>query len=222
MLFRHHIFLILPLFLLSCLNERPTRFDHTTPEPPREYEDPYKGEDRHIWQKPDFVISKIGALRNKTVADIGAGSGFFAFRFLRNNARVIGIDIDPEMIKIMNAEKSFYPDSLQGKFETRLAKPDDPLLKDEEVDYVFLSNTYPYIENRIQYFSALKNKLKTGGRIMIVDFKKKSTPIGPPLSDRIPMGDVETELTAAGYRILTSDDQSLDFQYIIIAEKESS
>lgn len=202
--------------LTGCIHDRPTRFDHTTPELGTD-DLRYRGEDRHIWQKPDYVISKLGPLKGRTVADLGAGSGYFAFRFLKQGARVIAIDIDSKMIELMNSEVAFLPDSLQRNFEVRLAQPTDPGLTESEIDYLFLSNTYPYIEDRVTYFSNLRKAFNPGGKVMIVDFKKKHTPIGPPQSDRLAIGDVEAELIEAGYSIDRSDDTSLSFQYIITA-----
>lgn len=209
--------ILLGVLLVSCLNERPTRFDHTTPEIEPKEDSNYQGEDRHIWQRPDYVISRFGDLTGKTVADLGAGSGYFSYRFLKRGAEVIAIDIDSKMINFMREEISFYPDTLQERFEARLATPNDPMLKSEEIDYLFVSNTYPYIQNRVSYFTDLKEAFKTGGKLIIVDFKKKHTPIGPPQQDRLPLGIVEEELIKAGYAIEKSDDTSLSFQYIIIA-----
>jgi ubiquinone/menaquinone biosynthesis C-methylase UbiE len=209
--------MIAMVWLGSCLNDRPTRFDHTTPEVPVEVTSPYHGEDRHIWQKPDFIVSKFGSIRGKTVADLGAGSGYFAFRFLKNGANVIAIDIDQRMIDLMESEVNFFPDSLSDNFSARLATANNPGIEQEEIDFLFVANTYTFLENRVQYFSELKAGFKPEGKLLIVDFKKKHTPIGPPQEDRVALGDVEAELIKAGYRIIDSDDSSLSFQYVILA-----
>lgn len=213
--------LLLP-FVIGCLNDKPTRFDHTTPEVKTSDTIVYKGEDRHIWQRPDFVISKLGSLEGKTIADLGAGSGYFTFRFLKSGADVIALDIDSKMIELMNSEVNFLPDSLRDHFEARLAKVDDPNLEESEIDFLFISNTYPYIEDRVNYFKNILTSFREGGKMMIVDFKKKHTPIGPPQSARMALGDIEQELIEAGYSIINSDDQSLTYQYIIIASPNSN
>ena len=40
----------------------------------------WESRDRLVWQKPEMVIKRLGDLSLKTVADLGAGTGFFAFR----------------------------------------------------------------------------------------------------------------------------------------------
>jgi len=104
--------------------------------------------DRNIWQKPEMVISMLGDLNGKTVADIGAGSGYFAFRLTPKAEKVIGIDIDPGFISFLDSMKVRLPESYRNRFESRLAKPDDPMLGPGEADAVIIVNTYAYIDNR--------------------------------------------------------------------------
>jgi predicted RNA methylase len=59
-----------------------------------------------IWQKPDLVIQQLGDVNGKTVADLGAGTGYFSRRIAYKGARVIAIDIDPQAIQWMQEQKS--------------------------------------------------------------------------------------------------------------------
>ncbi|NJO92951.1 MAG: hypothetical protein HC831_31295 [Chloroflexia bacterium] len=43
--------------------------------------------EREKWQKPDLVIDKLGDLSNKTIGDIGAGTGYFSFRLAKKQKR---------------------------------------------------------------------------------------------------------------------------------------
>lgn len=179
--------------------------------------DYYDTQSRVIWQKPDIVIDLLGNLRGKTVADIGAGTGFFAFRLASNGAKVIAIDIDPRAIEWIEAEQRRYPVDVQALLETRLAATNNPNLKPDEVDVVLMVNTYIYLEDRIAYFRNLRQGLKKDARLIIIDFKEIETPIGPKVEDRISLSQVQSELTEAGYSIAATDDQSLEYQYIITA-----
>jgi ubiquinone/menaquinone biosynthesis C-methylase UbiE len=176
--------------------------------------------DRNNWQKPRKVIERLGVLTDKVVADIGAGSGYFSFQILPNAGKVIAIDIDQNALAQIDTLAKLLPPKLQAKLETRLVGFDDPKLGEEEVDIVFLSNTYSYIENKIDYLKTVYKGVKPKGRIYIVDFKMKKLPqIFPNAEERIPLFEVEKHLVAAGFRHVFSDDQTLDYQYIVIAEK---
>jgi 2-polyprenyl-3-methyl-5-hydroxy-6-metoxy-1,4-benzoquinol methylase len=179
----------------------------------------YESADRVIWQKPDLVIQQLGDVNGKVVADLGAGTGYFSRRIAYKGATVIAIDIDPKAIQWMQEQKARFPIELQDRLIIRLAQPNDPKLKKNEVDMVLLVNTYSYIADRIHYFSKLKETIHPGGHMIIIDFKKKETPFGPPISERLDVADVEKELREAGYSILKVDEESLDYQYIIKAQR---
>ena len=179
--------------------------------------DYYQSPSRVIWQKPDLVLSLLGNLRGKTVADIGAGTGFFAFRIANQGAKVIAIDIDPRAIAWMNSEKQRYPADIQALLETRLGQPDDPGLSTQEADLILMVNTYIYLTDRVRYFRNLRKGLKPTAEMVIIDFKDQDTPIGPALEERIGMQQVQMELTEAGYSITTVDSTSLEYQYILKA-----
>lgn len=179
----------------------------------------YENKDRGIWQKPNMVISLLGNLEDKTVADIGAGTGYFTFRMVPKAKKVIGIDIDERFISFLDSMKVRLPETYQKRFEARLAKPDDPLLRPEEADAVVIVNTYGYIQNRVQYLNTLIKGISPGGRLLIIDFKKNNIPVGPPDEFKVALSQVERELQAAGFAIEKIDKDALDFQYIVIASK---
>jgi SAM-dependent methyltransferase len=179
----------------------------------------YESADRVIWQKPDLVIQELGDVDGKVVADIGAGTGYFSRRIAYKGAKVIAIDIDPKAIQWMEEQKARFPIELQDRLVIRQAEPNDPKLKAQEVDLVLLVNTYSYISNRVPYFTKLKEAIRPGGDVIIIDFKKKETPFGPAIEERVDVADVEKELKEAGYTLLKIDQESLEYQYIIKARR---
>jgi SAM-dependent methyltransferase len=177
----------------------------------------FENKDRGIWQKPNMVISLLGDLENKTVADIGAGTGYFTFRIVPKAKKVIGIDIDQRFITFLDSMKVRLPEAYRSRFEARLAKPDDPLLKPGEADAVVIVNTYGYIENRSAYLRTLVKGISPGGRVLIIDFKKYNLPVGPSDEFKVALNQVEKELLSAGFKIEKIDRDALDYQYIVIA-----
>jgi 2-polyprenyl-3-methyl-5-hydroxy-6-metoxy-1,4-benzoquinol methylase len=173
--------------------------------------------DRVIWQKPDIVLQKLGNIEGKTIADIGAGSGYFSFRMVNKAEKVIAIDIDKRFISFMDSISTQLPPVVESHFETRLATPTDPKLYTAEVDAVIVVNTYSYLTNRVTYLKTLINGMKHDAKILIIDYKKKNTTIGPPTEERVAMDEVEKELLQAGFRNINTDDTSLDYQYIVTA-----
>jgi SAM-dependent methyltransferase len=180
----------------------------------------YESKDRLIWQKPDMVINRLGDLSTQTVVDLGAGTGFFAFRMIPKAKKVIALDIDQRFISYMDSNKMELPAEMRNRFETRLVDTNNPKLKPNEANAVIIVNTYMYIENRVEYMKLLRSGIAKNGKVLIVDYKEKNIPVGPPTNIKVPLSIVEKELKQAGFKKIVSDDTSLDYQYIITAVNE--
>lgn len=180
-----------------------------------------ENKDRLIWQKPETVVALIGDMEGKTVADIGAGTGYFTFRLALKASKVLAIDIVPDYLEILNNLKEKLPIEIQNKIETRLANENDPLLKSKEVDIIVIINTFSVISDKLNYLKTAKKGLKNNGKIFIVDFKSKNIPIdAPEIKDRLPINELENYLDKAGFSNIVTDDTTLDYQYVVIAENK--
>lgn len=223
----------LGILILAACNNNPAPTDQpgNTPAAPADtaqsqqpdtegVSEDYENTNRVIWQKPDLVLNLLGNLKGKTVADIGAGTGFFTLRLVQKADKVIAIDVDPRFTSYLDSVKVLeLPEHLQGRLETRLAAPNNPKLGAEEVDVVVIVNTFMYLPNQVEYLRTLKKGLKPGGKLLIIDFKKKRTPVGPPVNIRTDLYTAEEALYQAGFRNITANDTTLDYQYILTALK---
>jgi 2-polyprenyl-3-methyl-5-hydroxy-6-metoxy-1,4-benzoquinol methylase len=176
------------------------------------FEDPARAQ----WQKPDEVIASLGPLDGKTVADIGAGTGYFTFPIAKKAAKVLAIDIDQRFLDYIEQKKRTQ--KVGANVETRITAPDSPGLKPGEADVVLIVDTFHHIENRVEYLKKLKGTLNKGGVLVIVDFKKEKTPPGPPVELRLAQESVESELKSAGFTVVSTDRALLPYQYIIKAK----
>jgi cyclopropane fatty-acyl-phospholipid synthase-like methyltransferase len=152
--------------------------------------------ERDRWQKPHEVIMALKLAPDAKVADIGAGTGYFAARLahMAPNGRIYAVDLEPDMVKYL-AERA-KREGLNNLVAVQ-AKPDSAALP-EKVDRVLLVDTYHHIGDRIVYFKRLQDSLKPGGEVAIIDFTAES-PIGPPESERISAWKVSEEMRLAGY-----------------------
>jgi 2-polyprenyl-3-methyl-5-hydroxy-6-metoxy-1,4-benzoquinol methylase len=180
---------------------------HHPPRSADEYarvlEDPARDE----WQKPEEVVKALALGSEESVADIGAGSGYFARRFAKHAAKVFAVDIDAKLLEL---SAKGAPSNLT----TILSTHDDPKLPPASVDTVFICDVLHHIENRASYYPKLATALKPGGRVVIVDFYKKPLPVGPPPSMKLEEEQVIRELTQAGFR-LKRKHSFLPYQYFL-------
>jgi ubiquinone/menaquinone biosynthesis C-methylase UbiE len=149
------------------------------------------------------VVAALALPADAKIADVGAGTGYFAVRLARQapQGKVYGVDIEPDMIRHMEerAEKEGL-----GNLVAVLGAADDPRIP-EPVDLVLVVDTYHHIADRAAYFEQLAASLRPGGRLAIIDFTLES-PMGPPVEHRIPAEQVIAELGEAGYQLARRHD----------------
>lgn len=180
----------------------------------------FESKDRDAWQKPDEVVAAIAPKAGQMVADIGAGSGYFARRFaalVGPTGAVYGIDIEPGMLAAMRK------DARERKLDQIipiLADVDDPNIPPGGVDLIFICDTIHHIPDRVAYYHKLAAALRTGGRLVIVDFKKIDAPVGPPIAHKLSAEQVTKELAEAGFSVTRTHDL-LEWQYILEAQPKA-
>lgn len=172
---------------------------------------------RAALQKPDEVVRLLELSEGMTVADIGAGTGYFESRLSRAvgpTGRVWAVEIAPELVAGMRRRFS------EENIEVRLANPNDPGLPPQSVDRMLMVDTWHHLENRPAYARTLRPVLKPTGRLVIVEYTLEA-PIGPPAGMRVSPEALQKELQAAGYttRLLP---ESLPNQYILSAAVSDS
>ena len=170
-------------------------------------EDPSRDE----WQKPHDVVMALNLKPTDTIADIGAGTGYFARRFAMHAGKVYAVDIDQKLLDIAAKDAP-------ANLKTVLAAPDDPRLPDGSVDVIFFCDVLHHIENRAAYYPKLAKALKPGGRIVVIEFYKKDMPIGPPPSMKLSDDEVIAEFRSAGFTLAKRLD-ILPYQYYLFFDK---
>ena len=173
--------------------------------------------ERDAWQKPHEVIQALGLAPDARVADLGAGTGYFSARLanMLPAGRVYAADVEPDMVRYLGERAK--REGLKNLVPVQSAHADPRL--PEKVDLVLLVDVYHHIEDRSRYFRALRESLRSGGRVAIVDFRLDA-PSGPPRSSRIPPDQVEAEMRAAGYA-LTAEHGFLPRQYYLVFQPAS-
>lgn len=169
---------------------------------------------RAAWQKPELMAGILGLKPGDTVADVGAGTGYFNKFFataVGEKGRVYAADIEPGLVAYMQerAAREATPAVIPV-----LVAPDNPLLPPSAVDVVFICNTWHHINDRLEYLRKLQRALKPAGRVVIVDFQKRELPVGPPVEHKLSRDEVVAELAEAGWALKAESDK-LPYQYAL-------
>ena len=195
-----------PILLLAAAAAQVPQ-QHHPPRSAQEYAHVLDNPTRDEWQKPHEVVAALEIKPTEVMADIGAGTGYFARRFAHHAAKVYAVDIEA---KLLEKAAAGAPAALQ----TILAAPDDPRLPEAGVDTVFFCNVLHHIDARPAYYQKLARALKPGGRIVMVDFHKRKLPVGPPEAMKLSEQEVIAEMEAAGFR-KTKSFEFLPHQYFL-------
>jgi precorrin-6B methylase 2 len=167
---------------------------------------PYTG-DLSIFDSPgrderlqiNRVMDILGISSGKTVADIGAGSGWFSVRAAQrvgDAGTVYAVDINPDAIRYI--ESRIRKENLHN-VKPVLGKPDDPLLP-SKVDAVLLLKTYHEVAQPITLLRNLKSSLAHEARVGVIDRNGNGENHG------VAREVVIREASEAGYRLLEQDD----------------
>ena len=198
--------------LLSPLGAQTPHTHHHSFDDAQKWAKIFDDPKRDAWQKPHDVIQALKLEPDAVVADIGAGTGYFALRFAHMvpRGRVYGVDTEQSMVQHLadRAKRAGLTNIVAVH-----ATPDDPRLP-EAADLIVFVDVYHHIENRTGYFAKIRKALRPGGRIAIIDFRLDS-PVGPPVSARIPAKRVTSEIERAGYR-LSQAHEFLPHQYFLV------
>lgn len=175
----------------------------------------FESPERDEYQQPEKVMTYLGDISGKKIMDIGAGSGYFSVKLAAKGANVIAADVSDEF---QEALKKRAEDNNLKNIELRKIPFDSPSLADNEVDMVLIVNTYHHIENRSGYFEKVKAGTKETGELVLIDFFKTETPVGPPVDHKISIDKVVSELKLAGYTQFEVNVDLLPYQYVIKAK----
>ena len=174
--------------------------------------------DRDTWQKPDQIMDALGIADGSTVADIGAGAGWFTIILARRvgpNGTVYAEDVQRQMLEAIRRRVS-----REGllNVQGRLGTSTDPRLPERAIDAILVVDMYSEVDvdDRVTFLRNLARALKPNGRIGIVNYKPGQGGPGPSPTEgvRVEITAVEADARAAGLRVIARE--NLPFQYLLV------
>ena len=170
---------------------------------------------RARWQRPDRLVHALALRPGQSVAEIGAGSGYFVRRLARAvgaHGRVYAVDAEPRMLTVL-VEK--LRRRRVGNVTPVLGLDGDPFLPERALDLILVVNTYHHFPGGPRYLRQLVRLLRPGGRIVNVDFHRRETPVGPPVERRVSRERFLADARRAGLR-LVREATFLPYQYFLV------
>lgn len=174
--------------------------------------------EREIEEMPETALDKIGIREGMTVADVGAGVGYFTVRLGRRvgpTGKVYAIDVQPEMLSIM---KQRAAKANLKNIVPVLGTESDPKLPPASTDLILLVDVYHEFSQPQKMLDQLRNSLKNDGRLVLLEYRKEDPHIPIRSEHKMSVAEAKAEVEAEGFRLekVLSD---LPRQHILIFRK---
>jgi ubiquinone/menaquinone biosynthesis C-methylase UbiE len=167
---------------------------------------------------PIDTLNKIGMKANDAICDIGAGSGIFTIPAARiTTNKVYALEISDEMLSIIK-EKA----NTEGINNIELVKVNDNNLnmEDGSIDIAIMVTVLHEIDQPTELLKEVKRILKDNGKIAVIEFHKRETPMGPPVEHRMYKEDVIKYLKAIDYIVQKDFDLGDNFNCLVFEKNK--
>lgn len=158
--------------------------------------------EREAQLHPKALLQSLGLQAGNHMADIGCGPGFFtvpAAEIVGPEGRVYAADVQSDMIAAIMTRVA---DLGLRQVEIRKTSESDVSLPEHSLHMILLAFMLHEMTQRSLYLHRLRRTLRSDGRIVILEWEKIPTELGPPLEDRLSPDELTADVRAAGYRVV--------------------
>ena len=166
-------------------------------------------------EQPQLAIDALGIKPGQTVADLGAGSGYYSFRvapLVGPTGKVLAIDIEPAMLEaiVQRAQREHI-----SNVATVRSSAQDPNLAAGSVDLLFMVDVYHELEYPYEMMTKVRAALKPGGRVALIEYRAEDPEVAIKPLHKMSERQVRREMQAAGFKHLQTV-RTLPLQHLIV------
>lgn len=174
-------------------------------------------DERNEEENTQLVIEKIQIPENGTIADIGAGTGYYSFKLAPKvpKGKVYAVEIQDEMIRLLNKKKLAIKDSVVEVIKGTVQSPNLPA---NSVDLAIMVDVYHELEFPQEMLQAIKKALKPNGKILLIEYRGEDPTVPIKELHKTTVAQLNKELEANGFKLYYRGD-FLPIQHYLIYEK---
>ena len=176
--------------------------------------------EREQKERTDLLLGLLALRPGDTVADIGAGTGYFSLpiaRLVGPTGRVLAVDIQPEMLTIIEER------ARAGKIANIvpiLATETDPMLPDNTVDLVLMVDAYHEFSFPREVMTRVVDALSEDGRIVLVEYREEDLAVPIKRLHKMSVAQAKREMAAVGLA-LDQLHKSLPWQHVMVFRRQT-
>ena len=174
---------------------------------------------RPSWLPPAQILTATGVRAGEIVADVGAGTGYFAVPMAQAvgaEGKVYAVDAQPEMLEWIRKKIE-----AMGLSNIQLvhAEASSTMLPGDVCDLYFIANVWHELDNRQAVLGEARRILKPAGRIAILDWRPDVERVnGPPLEHRLTTDTAIGDLRQAGFHGMRTQNIG-QYSWLVMAER---
>ena len=173
--------------------------------------------DREREERPEVLVQSLDLDPDDVVADLGAGTGYFAFRIapLVPEGRVYAVDIQPEMLRIVEARAD--EDGIRNVAPV-LGTETSPGLRPNSTDLTLVVDAYHEFSNPHEMLRGIYRATRPGGRLVLVEYRGEDDTVPIKPLHKMTEAQVRREVEAAGFAFVENRDV-LPQQHLLVFER---
>ena len=155
-----------------------------------------------MFADPISNLKQFGLKDGMSVADLGAGSGAYTFPAAEivRNGKVYALEVQKDLlVRITNEAKQRHLSNIHAVW-ANIEKIGGTKLAERAVDAVIISNVLFQVEDRETFIKEIKRILKTGGRVLLIDWSDTFGGMGPQAEVIIPKETTRTLFENQGFK----------------------
>ncbi|MEJ7587602.1 MAG: class I SAM-dependent methyltransferase [Ferruginibacter sp.] len=175
-------------------------------------------DEREQEENAQLAIEKMKLVSNMTIADIGAGTGYYSFRLSSKvpQGKVIAVEIQDEMIHYLQQKKSLLKDSIVSITKGSELSPNLPA---NSIDLAIMVDVYHELEFPREMLQAIRKSLKIDGKILLVEYRGEDPAVPIKPLHKTTVIQITKELEANGFQLSYQGD-FLPLQHFLLYQKK--
>jgi ubiquinone/menaquinone biosynthesis C-methylase UbiE len=172
--------------------------------------------ERHALLTPDRLLERFDVREGMTVADLGAGPGFFTFPLAARvgpSGLVYATDISPAMLEVLKSR------GIPSQVRPLVAEESRIPVPDASVDLALLAFVLHEVMHPEVFLREVGRILRPGGRFVVLEWVPRQEEMGPPLHERLSSARSTELLAGSGFTVLEQGDAN-DSQYYLVARAD--
>lgn len=170
---------------------------------------------------PSSILAQLDIKEGMVVADLGCGSGFFAIKaaqLVGDEGTVYAVDVQKSVISEIKSKIKLFGLRNIVPVWANLEISGNSKIPDESVDLALLIHILHQTKKRKEVLRETKRIVKPEGKVLIIEWKKTGTPLGPPVGLRIEKEVLRKEVEEEGFRYIKDIDTD-EYHYGFLMEK---